>query len=295
VQPFELKGRTAALTVLRLGTNDLDAITSALAVRTEASPAYFKNSLCLIDLEGLQTLQALQTRRNGALQPAALDVTALVSALRGFGMAPVLLKGGDEAQQAAAVGLGLGVVKEAPPSGRGAPPEAPEETPPDEREHAREQAPGQNVTNVATNAAPEANQPQEAPEPNAPAPTRWGCKVVRQHVRAGQRVYARDGDLVVFGSVNPGAEVMADGSIHIYGALRGRAMAGAQGNDLGRIFCQQMHAELVAVAGVYLTSETMDPGLLGRQAQVSLRDNSLAIEPIESNEKQDNRLSRGVQ
>lgn len=287
MQPFELKGRTAALTVLRLGTSDLDAITSGLAARTEAAPAYFKNSLCLIDLDGLHAVRALQTRRAG-LQPASLDVAALIAALRGFGMAPVLLKGGDEAQQAAAVGLGLGLVQEAPPSGRGALPQAPEASSPDQESEPSEQTSGE----------PPVSEGQEKSEPNA-APqaeatgaeqaaeevvARWGCKVVRQHVRAGQRVYARGGDLVVFGSVNPGAEVMADGSIHVYGALRGRAMAGAQGNDLGRIFCQQLHAELVAVAGVYLTSETMTPALRGRQVQVFLQADALVVEPIETSE-----------
>lgn len=278
MQPFELKGRTAALTVLQLATSNLDAITAGLAARTESSPGYFKNSLCLIDLDGLTALQTLQIRRGGYLQPAALDVTALVAALRGFGIVPVLLKGGDTAQQTAAIGCGLGLVQEAPPSGRSATPEpaAPETSAPEEQPAAAQaegSAPAADVVAASQDASG-----KEMPGEDVAPPT---CTVVRRQVRSGQRIYARGGDLVVFGAVNPGAEVIADGSIHVYGALRGRAMAGAQGNEHGRIFCLRLHAELIAVAGVYRTSETIEPALTGRQVQAFLQADQLVIEPIE--------------
>ncbi len=99
-------------------------------------------------------------------------------------------------------------------------------------------------------------------------------------VRSGQRVYARDRDLIVFGAVNSGAEAIADGSIHVYGPLRGRAMAGAQGNRSARIFCQQMHAELLSIAGVYRTFEHQDPAMLNRAAQVRLADERLIVDVV---------------
>ena len=100
-------------------------------------------------------------------------------------------------------------------------------------------------------------------------------------VRAGQRVYARDSDLVLMAVVNPGAEVIADGSIHVYAPLRGRALAGASGNAEARIFSLAMEAELVSIAGVYRTfEESWSTTLAGKPAQVKLRGGSLDISAI---------------
>lgn len=81
------------------------------------------------------------------------------------------------------------------------------------------------------------------------------ARIVRNPVRSGQQIYARDSDLIVIGSVNEGAEIIADGNVHIWGSLRGKAIAGAQGNLDARIFCQQFKAELVSIAGVFQTFE----------------------------------------
>jgi septum site-determining protein MinC len=87
-----------------------------------------------------------------------------------------------------------------------------------------------------------------------PSPT---TKLVSTPVRAGMQVYARASDLIMIGKVSPGAELLSDGHIHVYGTLRGRAMAGVQGNKNARIFCQKLEAELVSIAGFYLTKEDM--------------------------------------
>ena len=92
-------------------------------------------------------------------------------------------------------------------------------------------------------------------------------------IRSGQQVYAENRDLTVLAAVGAGAEVIADGSIHIYGALRGRALAGAQGNEKARIFCREFHAELVAVAGHYKVLDEIPKDLLGKPAQVWLDNN----------------------
>ena len=89
-------------------------------------------------------------------------------------------------------------------------------------------------------------------------------------VRSGQQVYAENRDLTVLTAVGAGAEVIADGSIHIYGPLRGRALAGAQGNEAARIFCREFHAELVAVAGHYKVLEDIPKELRGKPVQVWL-------------------------
>jgi len=100
-------------------------------------------------------------------------------------------------------------------------------------------------------------------------------------VRSGQQVYAEARDLTVLATVGAGAEVIADGSIHVYGALRGRALAGAQGNEQARIFCRAFHAELVAVAGHYKVLEEVPKELRGRAVQVWLEQDQLRIAALD--------------
>ncbi len=102
-------------------------------------------------------------------------------------------------------------------------------------------------------------------------------KFLNQPVRSGQRVYAPGTDLVVLSQVSSGAEVFADGHIHVYGALRGRALAGIKGDTEARIFCQQLYAELVSIAGHYRVSDELDHSLLGKPAQLYLDGNRLHI------------------
>jgi len=100
------------------------------------------------------------------------------------------------------------------------------------------------------------------------------------HVRSGQQVYARGQDLTVVGSVGAGAEVIADGNIHIYGALRGRALAGAAGDSAARVFCREFSAELVAVAGHYRVLDDAPAALHGKAVQVRLDGERLLFEPL---------------
>src|SRR5690606_8183812 len=100
-------------------------------------------------------------------------------------------------------------------------------------------------------------------------------------LRSGQKIYARDADLIVVGMVSAGAEVIADGNIHVYGPLRGKAMAGARGDEDARIFTTRLEAELVAIAGVYRVIETALPDdVKERPATVRLQDGGLRIEPL---------------
>nr|WP_163501072.1 septum site-determining protein MinC [Halomonas socia] len=119
------------------------------------------------------------------------------------------------------------------------------------------------------------------PAPETPAESvpqvAGGGRIHRGTVRSGQQLTAPDGDLVVIGSVNAGAEVLAAGNVHVYGALRGRALAGIHGDALAGIFCRELHAELLSVAGNYKRLEDIDPRLLGSAVQVRLSDDQLAI------------------
>ncbi|MGC9129024.1 MAG: septum site-determining protein MinC [Acidithiobacillus sp.] len=119
--------------------------------------------------------------------------------------------------------------------------------------------------------------PSAATQAPAPVPDR----ILDQPVRSGQRFYARQTGLVCLGVVNAGAEVLADGHLHVYGALRGRAMAGVSGASNARIFCHSLEAELVAIAGVYRTLDSQHP-LWSRPAQVYLNEEELHIIPLQT-------------
>ncbi|MBS4685686.1 septum site-determining protein MinC [Aeromonas sobria] len=114
------------------------------------------------------------------------------------------------------------------------------------------------------------------PEPTPVIPT----KVHVGPVRSGQQIYAAGSSLVVLGSVSPGAEVLADDSIHIYGTLRGRAIAGARGNAQARIYCQQLQAELLSIAGTFQLSDALPAGLIQQPVHVRLDNEQLRIDRI---------------
>lgn len=120
--------------------------------------------------------------------------------------------------------------------------------------------------------------PAPEPAPSATAPTR----IIDKPLRSGQRVYAAGGDIVVLAAVNPGAEVIADGSIHVYAPLKGRALAGARGDTSARIFTTHLEAELVSIAGVYRTFDAAPDAAVARKpAQIRLADASqIVIEPL---------------
>ena len=117
--------------------------------------------------------------------------------------------------------------------------------------------------------------------PQSPAAAGAPTLIVRGPLRSGQRVYARNGDLIVIGVVSRGAEVIADGNIHVYGPLRGKAMAGARGDGEARIFTTGLDAELVAVAGVYRVIDSKLPDDVRRlPAVIQLDDQTLHIQPL---------------
>ena len=137
---------------------------------------------------------------------------------------------------------------------------------------------------LVLNAAAPTHQPVPQPEPEPePAPaTAAPTRIVDKPLRSGQRVYAAGGDIVVLAAVSPGAEVIADGSIHVYAPLKGRALAGARGDVTARIFTTHLEAELVSIAGVYRTFDTaLDAAVAKKPAQIRLAAASqIVIEPL---------------
>ena len=181
-----------------------------------------------------------------------IDFAALVQLLRSHRTQPVAVRGGNPAQMQAAHAAGLVAAPDMPAA----------------RAQPRE---------VIREVVREVQVPIEVPVP-APAP---GALVVDKPLRSGQQVYARGSDLVVLAMVSFGAEVIADGNIHVYAPLRGRAIAGARGDTSARIFSTCLEPQLVSVAGIYRTTETELPAdVRGNPAQVRLDGEKLLIEPL---------------
>jgi septum site-determining protein MinC len=130
---------------------------------------------------------------------------------------------------------------------------------------------------ASTIADPAATQPAPA-APEAPRPV---SLVVNESVRSGQTIVFREGDVTVIGSVSSGAEIIAGGSIHIYGTLRGRAFAGSSGDPAARIFCRSLEAELLAINGLYRVADRLEQGLRGRPVQAWLEGKAIAMAPLE--------------
>jgi septum site-determining protein MinC len=138
------------------------------------------------------------------------------------------------------------------------------------------------ATAKAAEAAAAPEPAEAAAEAPPPAPPRGAGLVIDSSVRSGQTIEFPDGDVTVIGSVGSGAEIVAGGSIHVYGTLRGRAIAGTSGDPTARIFCQDLDAELLSIDGRYRVAENFDPKLRGRPVQARLDGMRMALVPLET-------------
>ena len=251
-QAGELKIGQVGIANLRIRTLDVAQLSKEMAERVQGAPKLFERAAVILDFGGLSEC------------PAAATVTALVDGLRAAGVLPVALAYGTREIEALSREVGLPLLAKFraayEPIGGSAAPAAPEPAP-EPKPRAK----------AAAEPAP------AAPAAAAPAAAEVGM-VQLAPVRSGQQLYAKNRDLTVCAMVGAGAEVIADGSIHIYGALRGRALAGANGNTAARIFCREFNAELVAVAGTYKVLEEIPKELLGKPVQIWLENDSVRIE-----------------
>lgn len=124
------------------------------------------------------------------------------------------------------------------------------------------------------------NRSSAPKKPEPPEPTPSQTRIVAHSVRSGQEIYVADGDLIVLGAVGNGADVAADGNIHVYGPLRGRALAGFKGNAETWIFCQSLEAQLISIAGRYQTYDQIAESDRGKAAQIHLQEDRLIIQPL---------------
>lgn len=257
---FELKSRRFSLLGLVLHTADMGELAADWAER--AGQGGFEHEPVVIDLSQIErppappAEPAVEGQAPLALDaPAPVDLKALVELLRASQLQPVAVAGATPDELAVAHELGLADAAE----------EAAAE--------ARAAAPAESVREVVREITVE----KIIEKPAAPAPT----LVVDKPLRSGQRIYAKGGDLVVLAVVSHGAEVIADGSIHIYAPLRGKAIAGATGDTSARIYTRSLEPELLAIAGIYRTAENALPAdVAGKPAQVYLQGEKLLLQPL---------------
>ncbi len=244
----ELKIGQVGIANLRVRTLDVARLAEEMRSRVTRAPKLFERAAVILDFGGLAEL------------PDTTTAQALIDALRDAGALPVALAWGSPANATLAESLDLPVLS-------------------------KFRAQYENA-----DAVPAPAPSRAAPEPAAPPPAAKAAPaaaavepglVQAGSVRSGQQLYAQNRDLTVLSSVGAGAEVIADGSIHIYGPLRGRALAGAQGSATARIFCRSFHAELVAVAGHYKVLDDIPRELHGKAVQVWLEHDELKIAALE--------------
>ncbi len=247
--PFEIKSASITGMALVLKTAEMDPIVAELALRVQDAGDLFLHAPMLIDVSALVS--------NGVADE--LDLARLVTVLAGHDMRAVGIVGaaGDLLNQASKLGLV------------------------EEIDFRPRQRPRPAEPDIAPIAASTTDQTVPQGSSHAGVPCTVPTMVLDKPLRSGQRVYARGGDLVVLGVVSHGAEVIADGHIHIYGPLRGRAIAGAQGDAEARIFASSMEPELISIAGTYRTTDKpLAADVLGKPACARLDGDKLLILPL---------------
>ncbi len=245
----DLKIGQVGIANLRVRTLDVERLGAEMRDRVARAPKLFERAAVIVDFGGLPGTPDVATAR------------ALLIALRDAGVIPIALAWGSGDNERLAVELGLPLLAKFRAQYEPA---------------ADASVGGASAPTVGAEAPP---TKKAAPAPAAPAvkPAADIGMVHTAPIRSGQQIYADQRDLTVLGTVGAGAEVIADGSIHIYGALRGRALAGARDNDKARIFCREFHAELVAIAGHYKVMEDLPAELRGKAVQVWLDNEQIHI------------------
>ena len=245
---FKIKNASPHIFVLHILTTDMAAVTRQLAEKLAQTPDFFTATPIALGLAAIAEHDAIP------------DFATLTARMRQLGLHPAGVLGGSQAQQEAAMQAGLGLFRESAGRPRLPEPEAVEPPP----------------------AAPDAPEPPASGQIEAaePAAQTWSTLIIDKPVRTGQRIHAAGANLVVLASVNAGAELIADGDIHVYAPLRGRALAGARGDTGARIFTQSMEAELVSVAGNFKVLEDVPAALKGKPAQVRLDGEKVVMQAL---------------
>ncbi len=238
---FQLKGSVVTAIVLELYRYSRTDFSAALSAKVHQAPMFFQQTPVVISLEKLEA------------DAPPIDFPELISLCRDFGLRPMAFKGAPAALADVLEATGLVLI----PAGQGGRVAVPELVP---------------------------SQPAATPEPEVVVRTvveeklvYRPTRIITRPVRSGQQVYAEGSDLIVMAAVSEGAEILADGHIHVYGTLRGRALAGVRGDVQARIFCQSLEAELVSVAGNFKLSDSLRELSWKASSQVYLQDDTLHV------------------
>jgi septum site-determining protein MinC len=260
-QAFRLKGTAPALTLLYMLTEDLDAVDRQLSDHLRQMPQFFLYAPVVVDLT--------------ELGQARLDLARLAELLRRHKLVPVAVRNPTDSQQVQAVGAGWAVLQSSLASTRQGGEQG--------RTRRSYGGPPSDLVTPAREAV-DVEQTREAgaaePRPEALAEPPLPGLTIRTPVRSGQVIHAVGGDLVVLAPVSSGAEIIADGNIHVYAPLRGRALAGAQGNSDVSIFCHGLEAEFLSIAGRYLEADQIPRNQRGKTVRAHLEDENLVITSI---------------
>ena len=244
-QTIELKGSLFTLSVLHLIQNDLHELKSALKAKIEQAPGFFFCAPVVVNIE--------------KLVDDIIDFGALKAVIEEMSFVLVGICGGTLEQKQSAKDQGLAVLSH----GKASNPVAAK---------VDAQQSSQTIERIV--------EVEKVVEKVIEKAIFEPAKEVRQNIRSGQQVYAKDTDLIIRGSVGHGAEVIADGNIHVYGTLRGKAIAGAKGNKNAKIYCQNIQADLVSICGNYMMSEALQTQLWDKPASVELSEEKLIISEL---------------
>lgn len=242
VASFQLKGGLYTLTTIQLLTDDLNAFEAQLTQKIEQAPNFFLKAPIILDFKQIN----LKNVNNE--NPIEIDFAALKKIIKSKNLILIGIKNANETQQALAMTQDLAILRE--------------------KSYATQQTP-----KLTTQQTKISVKPQTETAIN-------GTKLVTTPVRSGQQIYVPDGDLIVTSSVSNGAELLADGNIHVYGTLRGRALAGINGNKQARIFCSSLEAELISIAGHFKVSEDIEKQAWKVRAEIYFKEGHLQIREL---------------
>jgi len=248
----EIKFGQVGIANLKLKRLDSEALEAELRAKVENAEKLFLRAPVVLDLSHLPELPDVDVVRD------------LLARIRAAGMLPVGLSYGTSENEQIAQALGIPVIAKFRAS----------------YERAHDASPEPAARPTPPPPAREVVAEARAPTPTPSAAATTVGMLHDKPVRSGQQVYARGRDLILTALVGNGAEVIADGSIHAYGALRGRALAGAQGDEGARIYCQEFHAELVSIAGQYRVFEDIPKDLRGQRVQAWLEGDKLMLKKL---------------
>lgn len=240
--PFQFRGNQYTMMVFHPTDPTNPSFVHMLRTKIQQAPNFFGNAPLVVDMNDL-----LEVKEQ-------IDVKGLFDLLKQLGLMPVGVQGGDAQLQQEAIAYGLPVL-------------------PNSRKQEMAEIGPQGIISGQGEAADEEAQPVREVVQRT-------TKIITEPVRSGQQIYAPQGDLICMAPISAGAEVLADGNIHLYAPLRGRALAGVSGDMSARIFCKSLEAELISIAGLYRVSEDIDKDVYKQNVQIYLKDGYMQMDVL---------------